>query len=165
MYTYNQIFIYLFGHSINVTKVKYTLCQSRWWPVQYMYKIIKRNSPHVALLVSSELAIRIALHTLQELALQRSRLGWSWWVCGRLWIPVAGHLLAIGSSEGEPSLTKGLTGDRWGIVGVAALFAPRALNGHLSYFRVVNGHNGMCGCLFCRKSIKGVVVSRNILFN
>lgn len=110
------------------------------------------NVPHVSLLVAGELAVRVALHALQKLALQRRRLGGCWRVSGRRRIPVAGHLLAVRGAEWESGLAKRLAGDRGRVVRVAAFFAPRTLDRLRVDFGIVNGDNGMGSRFFCRET-------------
>lgn len=106
--------------------------------------------PHVALLVAGKLAVRVALHALQELTLQRGR---SWGRRGRIGrcrrVPVTGHLLAVRRVERESGLAQGLTGQRGRVVRIATFLAPRALDRLGVDLRVVDGHDGVGRRLLC----------------
>lgn len=114
--------------------------------------------PHVAsLLISGELSVSIALHAL-PLALQVSR--WSGGVGGwsrSLRIPVA-DLLAV--TEWKTCRAQSLTGCNggWNIVRIAWLLSPWTLHRLLVNLRVVNGNDGVCGCLLSGEAHESVAL-------
>lgn len=112
----------------NFQRKKWNFSQICWSLISFNYVFFcccKNHLPHVSsLLITGKLSIRISLHSLQELSLNRCRWSRSSWISGCWWIPIAGHLLTICCAKWKTSLTQCLTGNRWCIIWITAFFSP-----------------------------------------